>query len=135
MPPKPLRACTRQGCKAHSSDGSNYCAAHKPKPRSGWASYHKEVNGSSRHKAGYGSGWDKLRAAVLNRDRHLCVPCYKLGLFTMATAVDHIQNKASGGTNDINNLQSICYSCHKRKTQQEAIGARKTRTCQPEPPA
>ena len=120
MPPRPRRACVNPLCRHYSTDGGNYCEEHKPKQRSGWATYHKEVNGNSRHKAGYGAGWDKLREAVLNRDRHLCVPCYKLGLFTMATAVDHIQNKASGGTNDINNLQSICYSCHKRKTQKES---------------
>jgi hypothetical protein len=33
--------------------------------------------------------------------------------------VDHIKPLASGGTNDIKNLQLLCKSCHKEKTQTE----------------
>ena len=33
--------------------------------------------------------------------------------------VDHIKPLASGGTNDIDNIQLLCKSCHKEKSQRE----------------
>lgn len=74
----------------------------------------------SRHERGYGAAWVKLRKAVLNRDKRLCVPCSDRGVYTVATAVDHIIPKSEGGTDDMNNLQSICKDCHSEKTAQEA---------------
>lgn len=65
---------------------------------------------------GYGYHWQKLREKILKRDRHLCQTCAKLGIVTKATQVDHIREKAEGGTDDPSNLQSICESCHKKKT-------------------
>lgn len=124
MPSRPPRACSRQGCSATTTDGTSYCPKHKPKQKSGWADYHKTKNGSSRHKAGYGHDWDKLRKSVLIRDRYLCQVCLKLGVYTQANQVDHIVNKALGGTNCAANLQAICSPCHKRKTQKEAALAR-----------
>jgi 5-methylcytosine-specific restriction endonuclease McrA len=38
--------------------------------------------------------------------------------------VDHITPKAEGGTDDHDNLQSICTECHDAKTQAEAQRAR-----------
>ena len=123
MPAIPPRACIYPNCKATSTDGSNYCPAHKPKRASGWAKFNAK-NGNSRHKAGYGAEWDKLRKAILIRDRYLCQSCLKLGVMTEAKHVDHIINKALGGTNDPSNLQALCVKCHKIKTQKEAKLAR-----------
>ncbi|MBF4406127.1 HNH endonuclease, partial [Vibrio anguillarum] len=39
---------------------------------------------------------------------------------TAARDVDHIINKANGGTDDDANLQSICSPCHKEKTAKES---------------
>lgn len=33
---------------------------------------------------------------------------------------DHIVNKAQGGTDDMDNLQSLCKPCHDKKSQQES---------------
>jgi 5-methylcytosine-specific restriction protein A len=41
----------------------------------------------------------------------LCRHCSRPGL-----DVDHIIPLASGGTNDRNNLQVLCHSCHSSKT-------------------
>ena len=38
---------------------------------------------------------------------------------TPATQVDHIKPKAKGGTDDWDNLQSICDRCHDAKTKQD----------------
>lgn len=124
MPSRPPRACSHSRCKGYSSDGSSYCDKHKPEPKTGWFA-HRDKHGSSRHKAGYGSDWDKIRERILIRDRHLCQACLPLSVCTQATHVDHIINKANGGTNSSSNLQSLCYECHKRKTQEEAALAKR----------
>jgi len=76
----------------------------------------------SRHERGYGYEWTKKRAYVLARDGYLCQPCYRKGKPTPATEVDHITPKSQDGTDDTDNLQAICSTCHKAKTAQEATG-------------
>ncbi|WP_407047632.1 HNH endonuclease [Vibrio cholerae] len=41
-------------------------------------------------------------------------------MITAATDVDHIINKACGGTDAESNLQSLCKPCHKEKTRSES---------------
>jgi 5-methylcytosine-specific restriction protein A len=88
------------------------CEDHQPKA---WVS----SEGKTASQRGYGAKWRKVRKQALSRDNHLCRECYKNGILTPASEVDHILNKASGGTDELSNLQSICNSCHKRKTSQE----------------
>lgn len=76
----------------------------------------------SAHQRGYGQRWRKARAAVLVRDLGLCQPCFGMGRTTPAQEVDHILNKASGGTDHPDNLQAICPACHADKTAEEAKG-------------
>ncbi|WP_232325173.1 HNH endonuclease [Microbulbifer agarilyticus] len=59
------------------------------------------------------------------RDRHLCQPCERENRITPAKAVDHIIPKFEGGTDADSNLEAICDPCHRKKTQQESIRARK----------
>lgn len=73
---------------------------------------------TSRHERGYGSKWDKLRLRALRRDGHMCMACRK----AEATHVDHITRKADGGTDGIDNLQSLCAPCHHEKTRRENTG-------------
>ena len=75
--------------------------------------------GKTRHRRGYGTAWDKLRKTVLERDGYLCQPCLKRDRPTAAKMVDHIRPKAKGGTDDLENLQSICAPCHLDKTLRE----------------
>ena len=110
-------------CKRYSTDGSSYCDKHKPKKKTGWDK-HRAKNGNSRHKAGYGSDWDKIRKAVLIRDRYLCQTCLRLSVMREAKQVDHMVPKSLGGTNESANLEAICYPCHKIKTNREAAAAR-----------
>lgn len=65
---------------------------------------------------GYGGAWQRARRAVLARDAGLCQVCAKAGRVTLATEVDHIKPKAKGGTDDPENLQAICKTCHEAKT-------------------
>lgn len=114
MPKMPPRPCTKPGCKNYSVKNGR-CTLHKVEP---WLSN----KGKSRHDRGYGNDWVRLRKQVLRRDGFLCIPCKKAGTLTKATQVDHILNKAKGGSDDMYNLQSICDKCHKLKTQGESNG-------------
>jgi 5-methylcytosine-specific restriction protein A len=109
--PKP---CAQPACSALVYDGS------------GWCEKHKRVDGKfsdahrgSRHQRGYGSEWDKQRRRVLERDNYLCQVCMKKGWISRARQVDHVLPKAFGGSDDDDNLQSICVPCHKAKTALE----------------
>jgi 5-methylcytosine-specific restriction protein A len=75
----------------------------------------------NRHQRGYGTEWEHKRKRILARDEGLCVPCRKEGIITLAREVDHIVAKARGGSDDDDNLQSICRPCHKTKTARERL--------------
>lgn len=57
--------------------------------------------------------WEELRSQVLKRDE-VCVSCGGV-----ATEVDHIRPLAIGGTNELDNLQLLCSSCHRKKTSRD----------------
>lgn len=78
----------------------------------------EERRRGSRHERGYGALWTKLVEQV-KREEPLCRPCKACGRVTPAAEVDHIKPKAQGGTDDRENLQGICSSCHAAKTAQE----------------
>lgn len=120
MPQRPGKACRQSGCKQIVRDNKyqGYCEKHKDK--AGW--FRNERVKGNRHKRGYDSQWSKIRKLVLERDKGLCVPCYKNGRTTGATQVDHIKPKEHGGTDDLSNLQSICAACHRSKTAIERMG-------------
>ncbi|WP_286801395.1 HNH endonuclease [Marinobacter sp. UBA2498] len=63
----------------------------------------------------------------MRRDKGLCQPCLATGRVMPAVAVDHIVPKAEGGTDSDENLQAICKSCHKLKTENESKRARAKR--------
>lgn len=71
---------------------------------------------------GYGWQWQQLRLRILRRDCYQCQLCKAAGRITPAREVDHILNRASGGTDDPGNLQALCKPCHAEKTEREATG-------------
>ena len=114
MPKTPCRA---YGChNLVSRRQRGYCDDHASK-RYGW---HKHQKGRTNTERGYGKAWRALRQQVMERDSYLCQVCLIDGRYTPATEVDHIINKASGGTDELTNLQAICRECHKIKTQAES---------------
>lgn len=118
--PKP---CAHSGCPSLSYDDSGRCPTHQ-RTEGKFADPYR----GSRHERGYGSEWDKKRRQILERDHRLCQPCLRVGLIAAARQVDHIVPKESGGTDDDENLQSICIPCHKAKTALEgALGRARAR--------
>lgn len=63
-----------------------------------------------------GDGWIRARRLVLQRDNRTCVKC---GKSHGKIDVDHIKGKDETGgewNNDLSNLQTLCTSCHAKKT-------------------
>ena len=61
------------------------------------------------------------RPEVLVRDAYRCVKCNILGA-SKDLVVDHINELRDGGDKyNKSNLQTLCISCHKRKTDEERI--------------
>lgn len=66
-----------------------------------------------------GHRWRILRRCVLDRDGHACVQCGARSRLE----VDHIVPVESGGSDHIENLQTLCRSCHITKSRNEAEAA------------
>ena len=55
-----------------------------------------------------------VREAVFNRDGNICLCCLSKYCFL---EVDHIIEVCNGGTNDMDNLQTLCSECNRAKEQ------------------
>lgn len=115
MPPRTPRPCKAPNCGVLTVNPGCLCDAHK---NQGWE---RHQAGRTRHQRGYGSDWEKIRIRILKRDRYLCQSCFRIGIVSSASIVDHIKAKAHGGTNEDANLESICRDCHAKKTATERI--------------
>lgn len=113
MPPRTPKACRYRGCSQTTTVRNGYCSEHQ---QSGWQ---RSSTGKTRTQRGYGASWDKQRKRIFSRDNYLCQNCLKEGKLTPATEVDHIIPKSQGGTDEDDNLQSICIPCHRHKTATE----------------
>ncbi|MFQ2171887.1 HNH endonuclease [Aeromonas rivipollensis] len=120
MPLRVPKVCRERTCHQLTTERHGYCPAHIHL-LDGW----KTVAKVSADDRGYDWAWRKRRKRILERDKYLCQVCLALGIVTPATQVDHIVNKAAGGTDDDDNLQSICDPCHATKTRAEALAARR----------
>ena len=115
MPTRPKSLCRKPGCvQAISSPG--FCEKHV-KSSDGWS----QTNRASSSARGYDWKWRKTRGRILERDSGLCQLCLEQGLLIPASEVDHIVSRANGGNDNSDNLQAICRSCHKKKTNREKL--------------
>lgn len=109
---KPLRRCVYPGCRMLTAD--RYCPAHKPKPRPDKASaaWHYLYT-DPRY------GWVKRSRDQLIREP-FCRECWRQGIRTPATEVDHIKPHRGNVESFLHGeLQSLCHACHSRKTMAE----------------
>lgn len=74
-------------------------------------------NGKTTAERGYGSKWQRARAAYLEK-HPLCVACEKQGIHTLATDLDHIIPHRGDKVMfwRRSNWQGLCSHCHKAKT-------------------
>ena len=88
----------------HAITSGSYCGQHQP------VRQRQPDERASASIRGYDHGWRKRRAAHLKREPY-CRSCGE-----PATDVDHIVARRAGGSDDEDNLQSLCHACHSRKT-------------------
>ena len=115
MPKKAGRPCSKSGCPAIIREG-RFCQEHGQQEQQRV----DQARGTAAAR-GYNAGWRKLRRFKLNRDP-ICQDPFGIhgGVVVVeAREVDHIIPKRKGGTNAIDNLQSLCSSCHSTKTARE----------------
>lgn len=121
---KPKRPCCFKGCKNYQEIGS-YCKEHYEqrkramiKRRFEWLKEHSARTNSN--DKGYNSAWSRASKAYL-KQHPLCAECMRHGILTPATEVDHIIPHK--GNKDLfwdsSNWQSLCHSCHSKKTFNE----------------
>lgn len=82
----------------------------------------EQARTTTKPKPNWGKGrggrpWRRLRDKILARDLYTCQSCGRVG---GQLEIDHIVNKAQGGTDDESNLQTLCKSCHQTKTHTES---------------
>ena len=65
---------------------------------------------------------DRVRHEVLKRDGYRCRECGASKDEGVTLEIDHIVPVAKGGTNDIDNLQTLCKKCNRGKYTDEWVG-------------
>lgn len=83
----------------------------------------KERSRKGAHARGYNHHWRK-RAKLYLQENPLCAECEQQGILTAATVVDHkVPHKGDMSLFwDEDNWQSLCKTCHDRKTATEDGG-------------
>ena len=107
MPRKPKKPCNYPGCPK-LTDGL-YCEEHKTIVNQQYEKYGRKYKKNER----YGSSWQKVRARYVKL-HPFCEECFEKGILTPVEHVHHIKPLDEGGTNDFDNLKSLCQSCHSR---------------------
>ena len=110
-----MKPCPVPGCPELVSSGR--CPTHtRSRDRSdAWA------RGTAAHR-GYDWTWTKLRNRYIQANP-LCELCDRAGKTEVGMVVDHIRPLAQGGERlNAENLQTLCLSCHARKTKAELLG-------------
>lgn len=109
MPERHLRPCNKHGCP--NLTRKRYCIEH---------AYIEKVEQRERDRGrrssaqrSYGHEWRKIR------DKHLKENPYCEVCGEPATEVDHILRRELGGTDEPENLQSLCKTHHSQKTRRE----------------
>jgi len=69
------------------------------------------------------ANWTALRTAVVRRDGALCQRCGT----TQDLQLDHVVERADGGSDELANLRLLCKAHHKEKTDQAARDRRARR--------
>ncbi|MBN8749514.1 MAG: HNH endonuclease [Variovorax sp.] len=118
MPNAVPRPCTFPGCGLLVSDGTGRCNAHRQVERR-----QQDERRGTAHERGYSAAWQRARAGWLQK-HPLCAEHEAAGRAVAATIVDH--KVPHRGDKDLfwdsDNWQSLCKSCHDRKTAREDGG-------------
>ena len=114
MPSSKGKLCSKHGCMTITDE--KYCEAHR---NQAW----RYPSGSPASR-GYDHKWRKLAKRIRTRDLHLCQECLRNGQYEYGSQVDHIIPKVKGGTDDDDNLQTLCEYHHRVKSSRESKESR-----------
>ena len=107
MPMKPKRPCSYPGCPRLTD--RQYCEEHQKVMNKDYEKYDRNPLTKKR----YGRAWERIRRQYVQL-HPFCELCLEQGI---ATRVEHVHHKLpieEGGSNDFDNLQSLCKSCHSK---------------------
>ena len=127
MPKKAYKVCSMPMCRRLTYEYvCQNCAPEYERRRDEYnkrRQAQQEARRASSTARGYGRQWRKVRAAHM-ASQPLCVRCSENNLIVKGEAVDHIiPHKGDMGLFwDRSNLQTLCHSCHNRKTATEDGG-------------
>ncbi len=107
MPRKPKHVCHYPGCNQLTE--SRFCEMHTREENRRYEKYNRDPATRER----YGKLWRKIRYQYIQL-HPLCEQCLREGRLTPVEEVHHILPLSDGGTNDFDNLVSLCKSCHSR---------------------
>jgi 5-methylcytosine-specific restriction protein A len=121
MPQKMLRPCYKQGCANLTRE--KYCEQHayleKAETAERQAYYNRYQRDKEADKIYRSARWKALRDMQLKRAPY-CEICFASGTFTIAEICDHkVEIRDGGNPFDPSILQSLCRSCHNKKTAAE----------------
>ena len=91
----------------------NRCPAHKV----------ADKRPSRANRPATGSEKARLRRATLAGDSWTCRWCGVVDRSGRSLQADHITPLSLGGTNDLENMQALCISCHLKKSKAEQAAA------------
>jgi 5-methylcytosine-specific restriction enzyme A len=111
-PYAPKHPCSYPGCAALIDAGDSRCEKHRIQEQREY----DQQRGSSASR-GYGWKWRIARKAFL-KQHPLCAGCQSKGILKAAKVADHITPHKGDPVLfwDQSNWQSLCLSCHSRKT-------------------
>jgi len=110
VPWKVKKPCAYPGCPKLTNE--RYCEKHKQVVDKQYNLYERDKDAQAFYES---IAWRRLRRVKLQKNP-LCEVCLK----EKASAADHIVPiKQGGAALDINNLQSLCGSCHGKKSIKE----------------
>lgn len=112
MPTRPEKPCQHPTCPKLTR--GRYCATHR-------RVYARPDRRAPAPKRGYDAAWKRVRAAYAAANPVCEDPEGRHGEYPPPVAiVDHVTPISEGGARlDPSNLQSLCRSCHGRKTARE----------------
>ena len=114
MPYKPKVSCKYPLCSAVINPSERYCSKHK-QPICEIDSKRNSINSKV-----YNTTWRKLRRVKLSSNL-LCELCLAKGKVAQAEEVDHVRPVSQYPELRLvyDNLQSLCVTCHSKKTREE----------------
>ena len=106
MPYMCKRPCSYPGCPRLTN--GRYCEEHQKEMN---RDYEKRLRDPDTKKR-YGRSWERIRKQYVSL-HPFCEECYERGIITPVEHVHHKIPLTEGGTNDFDNLESLCKSCHR----------------------